>query len=642
MKYKYRLILLILSIITLVLIGRFVIGDFKFLINDFWFTSGIFLVILLSLIDQPYFSKDGSVFVNSVTASISLLLLPAIQRTALWYLMLGLVLYLIISSYVFMLIRKDELKNEPKILAVMSRINRIIGKPDVLFSIFFIWGVIEKFAFNSTKADALFFFWAIYILLNIPAVAGFFDELLTNKAIKNAPSGKLISITNPSAAFVQLRSDSTIKIGNTIVFHDKKNRKIANGTIIDDRIVANRRIAKVVITCYKNEENTFSNESLQPITMEQDNSINEDPKNLPISIVDTGSMIAKVQFFINPMLPLESGELVWVKINNSKQVFYQVVSAEIVEEKIEEKNEIQYIKVIAGQLGEWLDHKSSFEPVKWVAQAGEIVRKIDEEVKEYAIPDSSIKVGDVPNSSFPVHVDLDDLVTHNCAILGVTGSGKSYLAFHLIEGLAKQKIKVMILDSSRQHYIYLNKHTPYALKTTDDISKWIDSDILIGIHQFAIGTSYPAITAEFVSAAFDKIQSNVTLKAGSNEKARLCIVFEEAHSLIPEWNQVAEEGDKVKVNRTARVILQGRKYGIGSIIITQRTANVTKTILNQCNTIFAMQSFDQTGLDFLKNYMGDDYANTISTMPTRHSILVGKASSSNRPIMFKIMDMDYR
>jgi hypothetical protein len=55
-----------------------------------------------------------------------------------------------------------------------------------------------------------------------------------------------------------------------------------------------------------------------------------------------------------------------------------------------------------------------------------------------------------------------------------------------------------------------------------------------------------------------------------------------------------------------------------------------------------MQSFDQTGLDFLKNYMGDDYANTISTMPTRHSILVGKASSSNRPIMFKITELKYQ
>jgi hypothetical protein len=60
----------------------------------------------------------------------------------------------------------------------------------------------------------------------------------------------------------------------------------------------------------------------------------------------------------------------------------------------------------------------------------------------------------------------------------------------------------MILDSSRQHYIYLQKNDPYTLKTDGDIPKWIDSAQMIGIHQFAIGTSYAATTADFVTAAF--------------------------------------------------------------------------------------------------------------------------------------------
>jgi hypothetical protein len=78
------------------------------------------------------------------------------------------------------------------------------------------------------------------------------------------------------------------------------------------------------------------------------------------------------------------------------------------------------------------------------------------------------------------------------------------------------------------------------------------------------------------------------------------------------------------------------------LIITQRTANVTKTTLNQCNTIFAFQSFDQTGLDFLKNYMGEEYSHAISTLPTRHAILVGKASSSTRPLLFSVSDLTER
>jgi DNA helicase HerA-like ATPase len=112
--------------------------------------------------------------------------------------------------------------------------------------------------------------------------------------------------------------------------------------------------------------------------------------------------------------------------------------------------------------------------------------------------------------------------------------------------------------------------------------------------------------------------------------------------LIPEWNQVAQQSDTHQVNRSARVILQGRKFGLGALVISQRTANVTKTILNQCNTIFALRSFDQTGLDFLRNYMGEEYSQAISTLPDRTAILVGKASSSVRPIIFRVSDFAVR
>jgi DNA helicase HerA-like ATPase len=124
------------------------------------------------------------------------------------------------------------------------------------------------------------------------------------------------------------------------------------------------------------------------------------------------------------------------------------------------------------------------------------------------------------------------------------------------------------------------------------------------------------------------------------DHARLCLVFEEAHSLVPEWNATAAEGDRGATNGTARAILQGRKYGMGCLLITQRTANVTKTILNQCNSVFAMRSFDSTGMEFLSNYIGDDYAGTLSTLPERHAVFFGKASSCENPVLIRLNDQD--
>jgi len=223
-------------------------------------------------------------------------------------------------------------------------------------------------------------------------------------------------------------------------------------------------------------------------------------------------------------------------------------------------------------------------------------------------------------------------------MIGITGSGKSYLAFHTIETLVAHKIKVLILDLTREHYLYLEKLNPTALNAPADVEGWLKSESFLGIHQFGISKNYPHTTRLFVESAFNVV-SKRPLKAGLIVPAQLCIVFEEAHSLIPEWNQVAERDDVAHVNATARTILQGRKFGMGSLIITQRTANVTKTILNQCNTIIAFQSFDQTGLEFLRNYMGSEYAQALSTLQTRDAVLVGKSSSSKMPVIFSIIDL---
>ena len=145
-------------------------------------------------------------------------------------------------------------------------------------------------------------------------------------------------------------------------------------------------------------------------------------------------------------------------------------------------------------------------------------------------------------------------------------------------------------------------------------------------------------------AEITRIVSEAALGAcqalGFSEQARCCLVYEEAHSLVPEWNAVANEGDKAAANGTARAILQGRKFGLGCLLVTQRTASVTKTVLNQCNTVVAMRVFDATGMEFLSNYIGDAYAGILSGLQDRHAVVFGKASSSSDPVLIRLNDRD--
>jgi uncharacterized protein len=411
---------------------------------------------------------------------------------------------------------------------------------------------------------------------------------------------------------------------------------LGKGVIIDDRTIAGKRIGKVALMEYTDKWNCIaSNEEKLSITFDD----NSNEIEHPISVVDFGSSIDILKFYVHPDINLEKGEVVWTYTGDRRKIYYQITNASIIDESQDNGNTIKRVLVTASQLGLYQKPSLQFEIFPWVAVSGQLIyRENEQKSNEEKIPEGRIQIGIIPKTEFPVHLSIDDLVTHNAAIIGVTGSGKTYLSLAIIEQLISSNIRVLIIDLTREYEIYLRGKNPIKISTTDELMSWYDSKEILGIYDFKKSTNYPLATKEVVKKIFEKL-SIATLQAGKNIPARFCFVFEEAHSIIPEWNQVADKNDVNYVNETARIILQGRKYGMGNLIITQRTANVTKTILNQCNTVFALRSFDQTGLDFLKNYMGEGYAHAISTLSNRQCILVGKASLGNMPIIFNINDL---
>ena len=62
------------------------------------------------------------------------------------------------------------------------------------------------------------------------------------------------------------------------------------------------------------------------------------------------------------------------------------------------------------------------------------------------------------------------------------------------------------------------------------------------------------------------------------------------------------------------------------------------SILNQCNTIFAFQAYDETGFEFMKNYMGHHHVRALPNLGKRQGVIVGKASVSERPVIVRMHD----
>ena len=51
-----------------------------------------------------------------------------------------------------------------------------------------------------------------------------------------------------------------------------------------------------------------------------------------------------------------------------------------------------------------------------------------------------------------------------------------------------------------------------------------------------------------------------------------------------------------------------------------------------------MRVFDDTGKQFLENYIGADYANTLPALEERHAISIGKALKLKQPVIIKLND----
>ena len=642
MKLRTRLIFLVIFTPTLLIVGRSITGDFDFVVKDFWFAAGLLMLVLISLIDQPFFSTDGNIFLNG-TSALSLILVQGDARDFWWYLFLIWCIWLMVSSFVVMALNSRKQGKTNSTIPLVSKINREIGRPEAIFSAYFIWGAVRQFGFDSPEIEPIFGFWAVFMIVNIPSIArhidGAVDKLFDKNKILNEVA-TLYRISDPRVMELNINADAPRNIvGQSVTIKTQGDKRIGSGIAIDDRTVAGNRIAKVAIFEQTSDWNYVASEPEKTVIEIQPQS--SQSQDIPISVVDVGSTIPSLKFFVHPDIVLQKGEIVWCSTSKGTKIHYQITLANIIQDSVPDGNVTKSVLVTAGQLGTWDDENLRFNPYSWVAPAGTLIFQTKQQHMNYPLPITSAGIGFIPNSDFPIHASIDDLVTHNTAIIGVTGSGKSYLAFHLIESLISANIKVLILDLTRQHLVHLAHLSPSQLAVANQVRPWINSDSMLAIHQFANSSRYPLTTQDFVKEAFDEL-SLTQLRAGINVPAKLCIVFEEAHSLIPEWNQVVIDADKGCVNATARTILQGRKFGLGSLVITQRTANVTKTILNQCNTIVALRSFDQTGLDFLSNYMGSDYSQAISTLPIRDGIIVGKASSCLMPVIFRIADFDGR
>jgi hypothetical protein len=117
----------------------------------------------------------------------------------------------------------------------------------------------------------------------------------------------------------------------------------------------------------------------------------------------------------------------------------------------------------------------------------------------------------------------------------------------------------------------------------------------------------------------------------------LLIVLEEAHRYLGK----SENGhSKEMVQRIAK---EGRKFGVGAMIVSQRPSEIDETILSQCGTIISLRINNSTDRGIVKAAMSDGLAGIVDSLPilrTGEAIIVGEAAQLPTRCRFNVLPDD--
>ncbi|MFL0356201.1 ATP-binding protein [Erythrobacter sp. GH1-10] len=606
-----------------------------------WFNSGLFMLLVARFIIEYRFSKPSDVFLNSLAVFVSVSALTNPPNAEWWNALRWGALSLGIASLVLAWDqrRSPEDESSPWRKAAYSVVVSL-GQGTVLFSIVFLLALLSYFDLEEPQTKILAITWgAILVVANLRL-----DRIIQHLSSKSDKEvlGYVTSFTSPRTLYFE-RADGISLRDHTIVGISSKS----DGAILPALIHGERRTPGKTIYVANLLRGTLREGDLDG-SAKVKRLPSDDPQIHDLSFVEAqrtvglvceGSSVSTLSFDIMRESSLTTGSLLEAQHQQGK-IYYQLFDGMILEERSINSNERLFIRANAEQIGRWDVEANGFKTFGWLAEEDSPVLLVGEEseAERSKLASSETEIGRIPQSKFPAVIDLHDLILFHSAVLGVTGSGKSFLTFEIVESCAHQNVKVVCIDPTGDYQRYLPDAV--LIKSHGALRSFLDSERHgIGILETAINQKDPIIQCHDAAAiCLDWCKKNRKDEEIIKPSPKVLFVLEEAHLLIPEWNFNPTRNLQDKVNQTSQIVLQARKYGLGFLIVAQRTANVLKSALNQCNTIIALQQFDQTGFDFLSNYMGRHHVQSLPNLAERHGIVVGKASASQRPVLVRFND----
>ncbi|MES9898548.1 MAG: ATP-binding protein [Sedimenticola sp.] len=171
---------------------------------------------------------------------------------------------------------------------------------------------------------------------------------------------------------------------------------------------------------------------------------------------------------------------------------------------------------------------------------------------------------------------------------------------------------------------WMPKHDGEVKNDLDDLLKnWIGSEkpvTILDLSGVPVDILHTIIGA-LLRIIYEALFWARNLSQGGRNRP-LLLVMEEAHLYLN------NESKSMASNVVQRIVKEGRKYGIGAMIVSQRPSEINSTILSQCGTFFALRLANASDRGHITSALSDNLeglTNMLPTLKTGEAIILGEA-----------------
>ncbi|NLD33017.1 MAG: DUF87 domain-containing protein, partial [Trichococcus flocculiformis] len=446
------------------------------------FQNALLLIVLGSSLLEHHFTKPADSVFNSLTGLITLFSVFGVAPRCPWIIAASYCVFVFIVSIVCVTVStsKNMVGWKEKVANITYKLAVVLGRSRIIFSLVFLFGLWFFYTIQNPMTISLIIFWGIFLAiwpLKIPEML----SSLTFDIQKHAnPIGTIMRIDDPNISRIVL--DTTDDWGQSTpkicVLPDGKRRwliplfsQFQDGKILGTGLISN--IDAVGISGNNNIVYNPSQKQIIPSEEEVNTALGGGKNSKLVGFIVERSSISTIRFETIDSCSCSVGMLLWVNIEGER-VFYQVTAGETNEESFSsDKHGYQIASAV--QCGVF-NAKEGLTKFNWLPAMNTPVFSSEPGhiVELNALNKDDFVLGHIPGSKVAIGGNYIEGYNYHTAILGVTGSGKTELAFDLIRHSVKSGIKVVCIDLTKQYEKRLSDMNPTDLsidtKLAQDLS----------------------------------------------------------------------------------------------------------------------------------------------------------------------------